>query len=174
MQNTLNLQIFIEPGQAGSYFTLPFPMPPDTERLHLTYHYERHRENESRGESGSFFSRREINIIDLGLVAPDGSQVGASGSDKTEIWISETQATPGYNAARLAAGEWQILVGAYKVAPEGVHVTYKLEFIPKHLRLLKGHGLLGSVRKGRTVFYRIASPQLPGLIQCIRRNCETE
>ena len=43
-----------------------------------------------------------------------------------------------------------------------------------HLRLLKGHGLLASVRKGRTVLYRIASRQLPGLIQCIRRNCETD
>jgi DNA-binding transcriptional ArsR family regulator len=41
-----------------------------------------------------------------------------------------------------------------------------------HLRLLKGHGLLSSVRKGRTVFYRIASRQLPGLIRCIRKNCE--
>jgi len=41
-----------------------------------------------------------------------------------------------------------------------------------HLRLLKGHGLLASARNGRTVFYRIASPQLPGLIQCIRKNCE--
>ena len=41
-----------------------------------------------------------------------------------------------------------------------------------HLRLLKGHGLLDSVRKGRTVFYRIASRQLPGLIQCIRKNCD--
>jgi DNA-binding transcriptional ArsR family regulator len=43
----------------------------------------------------------------------------------------------------------------------------------EHLRLLKGHGLLSSERKGRTVFYRIASPQLPGLIECIRKNCQT-
>ena len=42
----------------------------------------------------------------------------------------------------------------------------------EHLRLLKGHGLLSSERKGRTVFYRIASPQLPGLIECIRKNCQ--
>ena len=41
----------------------------------------------------------------------------------------------------------------------------------EHLRLLKGHGLLGSERRGRTVYYRIASPQLPGLIQCIKKNC---
>jgi hypothetical protein len=138
VQNTLSLQLFIAPERAGTYFTLPFPMPPDTERLHLTYRYERHRENETRSESGSFVSPREVNIIDLGLVAPDGSQVGASGSDKTEIWVSETEATPGYHATPLVAGEWQVLVGAYKVAPEGVNVIYELEFIPKNLRLLKG------------------------------------
>ena len=40
-----------------------------------------------------------------------------------------------------------------------------------HLRLMKGQGLLGSSRKGRSVYYRIASPQLPGLIRCIRKNC---
>ncbi len=138
MQSSLSMQFFIEPGQAGSYFTLPFRMPPDTERLHLTYRYERHRETETRGERGTFVSRREMNIIDLGLVSPDGAQVGASGSDKSEIWVSETQATPGYQAARLTEGEWQILVGAYKVAPEGVNVTYELEFFPKQMRLLKG------------------------------------
>jgi len=42
----------------------------------------------------------------------------------------------------------------------------------EHLRLLKGHGLLNSERRGRTVYYRVASPQLPGLIQCIQKNCE--
>lgn len=41
----------------------------------------------------------------------------------------------------------------------------------EHLRLLKGHGLLNSQRKGRTVYYKIASPQLPGLLHCIRTNC---
>jgi hypothetical protein len=138
MQNKLSLQVFIEPGQAGSYFTLPFSMPADTERLHITYRYERHQETASRVDSGAFISHREVNIIDLGLVAPDGTQVGASGSDKTEIWISETQATPGYHATRLAAGEWRILVGAYKISPQGVNVTYELEFVAKQVRLLKG------------------------------------
>ena len=41
----------------------------------------------------------------------------------------------------------------------------------EHLRLLKGHGLLNSERRGRTVYYSIASPQLPGLITCIQKNC---
>jgi hypothetical protein len=64
--------------------------------------------------------------------------VGASGSDKTTIQISETYATPGYQRWQLTAGEWGIIVGAYKVAREGVNVRYELTFTPKHPRWLKG------------------------------------
>ncbi len=42
----------------------------------------------------------------------------------------------------------------------------------EHLRLLKGHGFLSSERRGRTVYYKIASPQLPGLLECIQNNCQ--
>ena len=82
------------------YFTLPFTMPPDTESFSLVYRYERHHASEARLEHGSFTSRQEVNIIDLGLVAPDGAQVGASGADKSYILISETLATPGYRPSR--------------------------------------------------------------------------
>ena len=41
----------------------------------------------------------------------------------------------------------------------------------EHLRLLKGQGLLDSERQGRTVYYRIADPRLPGLLGCIRKTC---
>jgi ArsR family transcriptional regulator, zinc-responsive transcriptional repressor len=41
----------------------------------------------------------------------------------------------------------------------------------EHLRLLKGHGLLDSVRRGRAVFYRISNPQLPMLLRCVRTTC---
>jgi len=41
----------------------------------------------------------------------------------------------------------------------------------EHLRLLKGHGLLDSERRGRMVFYQIADPRLPGLIDCIKKHC---
>jgi DNA-binding transcriptional ArsR family regulator len=34
----------------------------------------------------------------------------------------------------------------------------------EHLRLLKGHGLLSSERRGRTVYYKILSPRLPRII----------
>jgi hypothetical protein len=110
-------------------------MPADTESLSLAYHYERHHESPVKD---GFISRQEINIIDLGLIAPDGKQVGASGSDKTEVRVGATYATPGYRTCNLVPGEWQILLGAYKVAAEGVTVSYELTFTPKRLRLFKG------------------------------------
>jgi hypothetical protein len=36
---------------------------------------------------------------------------------------------------------------------------------------MQGHGFLSSQRRGRSVYYRIVSPNLPGLIKCIRGNC---
>ena len=41
----------------------------------------------------------------------------------------------------------------------------------EHLRMLKGHGLLDSRRKGRTVYYRILAGHLPSLLACIRAQC---
>ena len=42
----------------------------------------------------------------------------------------------------------------------------------EHLRILKSHGLLGSNRRGRSVFYEIVDPRLPRLVACIRAACE--
>ena len=132
------LPLSIKKDQEGTYFTLPFDMPADIESLELKYSYERHHKQNEDLPAGEFESSKQINIIDLGLIAPDGTQVGASGSDKTEIFLSATQATPGYQPHDLVPGEWKILVGAYKVALNGVQVIYHLKMTHKHLRLLKG------------------------------------
>ncbi len=138
IQSHQQIPLFIEHALQGTYFTLPFSMPANTESFTLSYRYERHYESAVQAENGSFFSRKEINIIDLGLIAPDGTQVGASGSDKLSLLISETQATPGYHPCALVPGEWKIIVGAYKVAEQGVDVLYELSFTPKYQRLFKG------------------------------------
>ncbi len=131
--------MFIGHERQGEYFTIPFTMPPNTESFTLAYHYDRRPENLVPQAGGRFTAQTELNIIDLGLVAPRGIEVGASGSDKSEIFISEIDATPGYRPYPLVPGpEWQILVGAYKIAPAGVNVTYELAFVPKHRRLFKG------------------------------------
>lgn len=41
----------------------------------------------------------------------------------------------------------------------------------EHLRLMQNCGLLKSKRRGRTVYYQITSPQLPGLLNCIKQHC---
>jgi hypothetical protein len=138
MKTVVVHELFIEHAKEGAYFTLPFNMPEGTAALGLAYRYARHQEYETQADSGAFTARREINIIDLGLIDPGGVQVGASGSDKTEIYLDETRATPGYRAIPLAPGEWQIMVGAYKVAAAGVTVVYELTFTAKEMRLLKG------------------------------------
>jgi len=43
----------------------------------------------------------------------------------------------------------------------------------EHLRMLKSHGLLKSNRRGRSVYYEIADPRLPRLLDCIRSTCES-
>jgi PHP domain len=134
----MEIPLFIEHGRQGTYFTVPFSMPKNIASLSLAYHYERYSHQENAGQNGTFTSRHEINIIDLGLIAPDGTQVGASGSDKSNILISETTCTPGYRPCRLVPGEWKIIVGAYKVADQGVSVVYALEFTPKYRRMFKG------------------------------------
>lgn len=44
----------------------------------------------------------------------------------------------------------------------------------EHLRLLKGHKLLTSQRRGRTVYYEIASPQLIDLLACVKKSCKNK
>jgi hypothetical protein len=138
MTEKTTIPLFIAKEKQGTYFTLPFSVPSDVESFTLTYRYDRRPEKRSALGAGIFISRPRLNTIDLGLIAPDGTQVGVSGSDKTEITISETGSTPGYRAYPMIAGEWKILVGAYEVASEGVDVTYEITFTPKRLRLLKG------------------------------------
>ena len=41
----------------------------------------------------------------------------------------------------------------------------------EHLRLMQSCGLLKSERRAQSVFYKIASPQLPSLLNCIRQHC---
>ncbi len=138
MPEKTTLNLFIEKERQGSYFTLPFDMPADIEAFTLSYQYDRFPGTETAIGNGTFTNKKNINTIDLGLIAPDGRQVGASGSDKSVISISEMEASPGYTPWVLTPGKWQILVGAYKVAPEGVNVVYELTFTPKKMRWLKG------------------------------------
>ena len=136
--NEMNLHRHITPAEQGLYLLLPFEMPSNTAQLNLSYAYQTHT-SKLIGVTGGEFSRtRRANIVDIGLIAPDGTQVGASGSSRSEVMISEISATPGYQPHPLTPGTWQIILGAYVIAQEGVDVSITLEFTPKVPRWLCG------------------------------------
>jgi len=134
----MNLLRHITPAEQGLYLLLPFEMPANTARINLSYVYQTHASEPVAITDGEFTRTRRANIVDIGLIAPDGSQVGASGSSRSEITVSEMDATPGYQPHPLTPGTWQIILGAYVIAPEGVDVSIKLEFSLKVPRWLCG------------------------------------
>ena len=128
----------IQTTQQGTYFTFPFPVEEAVESIQIQYQYPRFDQEETTLENGLFHSKEEINIIDIGLIDPNGNQVGTTGSDKLSFFVSEAKATPGYRPVPIMAGEWLVLLGAYKIAPEGVTVRYEITLTYKQRRLLKG------------------------------------
>lgn len=138
VMKTIEISHHIPASQQGLYLLLPFEMPPATERVELQYDYQRDRGLPIEVAGGQFTTRERINRIDLGLLAPDGSQVGASGSSRDRIFVSTTEATPGYHPHELTAGIWKVMLGAYVIHPQGVDVTITIRFTPKTRSWLKG------------------------------------
>lgn len=118
-----------------TYYELPFRVPPNVCRIDVAYAYTRHRE--SAGADGAEL-RREVNIIDLALRDGQGGYVGASGSDRTHIYVSAWESAQGYARTDTLPGEWAIIVGAYKVEDAGVQVTYTITFTYRERVLLRG------------------------------------
>lgn len=134
----LTIQKHFGPETGMSHQLLPFEMPANVERFTLSYHYQHYSTSEIPLPEGILSARSRLNTIDLGLIGPDGEHIASTGSNKNEIVISETDATPGCHPTPLKPGTWQIIAGIYRVADEGVDVIYQLHFEYKHRRLLVG------------------------------------
>ena len=130
----ITFERFIRKEEERLYFTIPFEVPENIERMDLYYEYPRHVQREDDG----VVCVEERNIIDLALTAGDGEYVGASGSDRNHIFISSYESSQGYAPVAVVPGTWEIIVGAYKVAPEGVTVKYTVELTEKQLRRFRG------------------------------------
>jgi len=124
-QRTIVLEgSFVAP-QEKSYVHLPFEMPRGATRLEVEYTYS-HRIGSDPLLTGG-------NTIDLGVFDARGIQFleagfrGWSGSERLVFFITEAEATPGYLAGPLIAGEWHILLGLYKIAPEGCDYRVRVE-----------------------------------------------
>lgn len=92
----------LEDVAGGPYRTIPVEVPPRAPGLGLTLRYD-----------------RDAGVLDLGLFDPNGFR-GYSGSARSEVIITPTGATPGYHPGPLPAGTWLVLLGAYRLPPEGL------------------------------------------------------
>jgi hypothetical protein len=108
------------------YAHLPFDVPPGVRALHFRYDYS------DRIPSDPFLSGG--NTLDIGLFDPRGIAPsstgfrGWSGSEKLEFSITETWATPPYLGGPISAGQWHVLLGPYKVGPNGCEYEVSISF----------------------------------------------
>lgn len=104
--------------QVGRYQYVPFDVPAGTSRIVVGYRYDR---------------RDGANVVDLGVFEPGplapGSRSfrGWSGGGRESVTIAVDRATPGYWPGPIPAGRWHVMLGLYKVAPEGVEVEIAVE-----------------------------------------------
>jgi hypothetical protein len=107
----------LRPEQEKGYVHLPFDVPDGAVEITVEYSYS------NRIGSSPYLSGG--NTIDLGVFDARGIDQltagfrGWSGSERLEISIGETAATPGYLAGPLTPGRWHVMLGLYKIAPEG-------------------------------------------------------
>ncbi|HRB12213.1 MAG TPA: CehA/McbA family metallohydrolase [Vicinamibacteria bacterium] len=99
--------------QVDRYVQVPFDITPGTTRIDIELKYDR-----SNGE----------NVVDLGLLEPGSLELGTrafrgwTGGERSAIFVSATDATPGYWPGPIQAGRWNVGLGLYKVGAAGVDV----------------------------------------------------
>ncbi len=105
------------PDREKSYLHVPFDVPAGSSRIEVEYAYSDRIGSDPRLSGG--------NTIDLGVFDERGIEPltagfrGWSGSERASFFITEDDATPGYLAGPLGAGKWHVLLGLYKIAPQG-------------------------------------------------------
>lgn len=119
--NTITFKRKVEKEEEKQYVTIPFSVADHVDRMEISYEYD-----------------RSVSIIDFGLMNEDGEFLGWSGSDRSSIFLSEWGSAAGFPSVAVGPGEWNIILGAYRVQAEGVAVTYHVNFLMKRLQLLKG------------------------------------
>ncbi len=124
---TLIFEGSFQPEQEKTFAYVPFEMPGDATRVQIHLDYT------NRIHSNPLLSGG--NTLDLGVFDSRGIDFltagfrGWSGSERLSVFVSETEATPGYLAGPLLPGRWNVYLGLYKIAPEGCsfRVTVEIE-----------------------------------------------
>ena len=118
----------IAPDQARRYLTVPFAVPEGVRQLHIRYDYSDRIASDPDLDNG--------NTLDIGLFDERGTAAGGpgfrgwSGSDKRAFTVGDDWATPPYRPGPIGAGTWSVLLGPYKVAPQGLDYRVEIWFDP--------------------------------------------
>ncbi|QDP98668.1 phosphoesterase [Microlunatus elymi] len=117
-----------EPGVADFVY-LPIQVPRGVAEIAVSYSYSK--PTVPKGTPGNSC---DIGIFDNHGVAAGGAGFrGWSGGFRTEFAISNSEATPGYLPGPVSAGTWNVVLGPYQVAPQGMDysVTVTLTYGPR-------------------------------------------
>lgn len=124
----LILRSRFEPEEQQTFRHVPFIVPAGVNQLHLHVTY-----NDQIDSNPLHFGG---NTLDIGLFDERGTVAGGpgfrgwSGSNKLDLTIGAGWSTPPYRAGAPGAGEWNVLLGAYKVGPNGLDVRVEVRFNP--------------------------------------------
>lgn len=112
--NTLTVRLTPADQARNPYFYVPFEVPPGTTRLDIAMAYPK------AGDC----------VIDLGLFDPRVTDFpsaegfrGWSGGARDSFFVATDDATPGYILGEMPAGTWQVILGLYKLPPQGAEIT---------------------------------------------------
>lgn len=99
--------------QVRRYVEVPFDVPAGTTRVDIELRYDK--------AAGA-------NVVDLGLLEPGSLALGTkafrgwTGGERSAVFVSNSDATPGYWPGPIQAGTWNVGLGLYKVGETGVDV----------------------------------------------------
>jgi len=106
------------PGE-GDWHYVPFDVPKGVRAIEVELDYE-------PLSTGLGFT---ANVVDLGLLDPDGFR-GWSGGARRSFRVTRGEATPGYLPGRVVEGTWQVALGPFAVVPPGVEATLRIRLVP--------------------------------------------
>jgi hypothetical protein len=137
---------------APDWVYLPIEIPAGVNRITVSYAYDK--PTPPPGYAG--------NALDIGVFDESGHELGIargfrgwSGGFRTGFTISASDATPGYLPGPVRRGTWNVIVGPYTVAPQGLTwtLTVTLSFGPDGEPFVPSHAPLRATGRGRA-WYR--------------------
>jgi hypothetical protein len=118
MTQTLTLALTPADQARNPYFYVPLDVPVGTTRIDVALAYP----------------KAEDCVIDLGLFDPRMTDFpseegfrGWSGGARDRFFVATDDATPGYVLGPMPAGEWKVILGLYRIPPQGAEATLTIE-----------------------------------------------